>query len=164
MGAFSVFTGSLSGDSIKKEKLISSYGETAQLKAETGNSYCESILKASPMWLIYKKTTTVTKNWWCWFISCTDGSSGVVMKDKATYAGKFHRHKYWGVNWQCTENLMLDWTRHSFCRDSQGQRHLRRRRTMLLFGLLLLLVEVAAGPSPSLPALAGTPVWPHCSG
>uniref|UniRef100_A0A3P9DRR9 Uncharacterized protein n=1 Tax=Maylandia zebra TaxID=106582 RepID=A0A3P9DRR9_9CICH len=41
--------GSLSGDSIKKEKLISSYGETAQLKAETGNSYCESILKASPM-------------------------------------------------------------------------------------------------------------------
>lgn len=48
-GVFSVFTGSLSGDSIKKEKLISSYGETAQLKAETGNSYCESILKASPM-------------------------------------------------------------------------------------------------------------------
>lgn len=35
---------------------------------------------------------------------------------------------------------------------------------MLLFGLLLLLVEVAAGPSPSLPALAGAPVWPHCSG
>uniref|UniRef100_A0A3B3D740 Uncharacterized protein n=1 Tax=Oryzias melastigma TaxID=30732 RepID=A0A3B3D740_ORYME len=32
---------SLSGDSIKKEKLIAGYSETAALKAETGNSYCE---------------------------------------------------------------------------------------------------------------------------
>lgn len=39
------FTGSLSGDSIKKEKLISSYSETVPLKAETGNSYCEWSLK-----------------------------------------------------------------------------------------------------------------------
>ncbi|KAJ0067036.1 hypothetical protein NL108_007849, partial [Boleophthalmus pectinirostris] len=46
--------GSLSGDSIKKEKLISSYGETTQLKADLGQSYY--------------------------------GSSGVLMKDKATYA------------------------------------------------------------------------------
>uniref|UniRef100_A0A3B3HBV5 Uncharacterized protein n=1 Tax=Oryzias latipes TaxID=8090 RepID=A0A3B3HBV5_ORYLA len=46
--------GSLSGDSIKKEKLIAGYSETAAVKAETGNSYY--------------------------------GSSGVLMKDKATYA------------------------------------------------------------------------------
>uniref|UniRef100_A0A665XB88 Uncharacterized protein n=1 Tax=Echeneis naucrates TaxID=173247 RepID=A0A665XB88_ECHNA len=39
--AISYFIGSLSGDSIKKEKLISSYSETAPLKTESGNSYCE---------------------------------------------------------------------------------------------------------------------------
>uniref|UniRef100_A0A8C2Z7A0 Uncharacterized protein n=1 Tax=Cyclopterus lumpus TaxID=8103 RepID=A0A8C2Z7A0_CYCLU len=33
--------GSISGDSMKKEKLISSYTETMPLKSETGNSYCE---------------------------------------------------------------------------------------------------------------------------
>uniref|UniRef100_A0A3Q3BMI0 Uncharacterized protein n=1 Tax=Kryptolebias marmoratus TaxID=37003 RepID=A0A3Q3BMI0_KRYMA len=38
---FTTVSSSLSGDSIKKEKLISSYVDTAQLKAETGNSYCE---------------------------------------------------------------------------------------------------------------------------
>lgn len=41
------FTGSLSGDSLKKEKLISSYSETMPLKTETGNSYCELFLKTS---------------------------------------------------------------------------------------------------------------------
>lgn len=41
------FTGSLSGDSIKKEKLISSYSETMPLKTETGNSYCECLLRTS---------------------------------------------------------------------------------------------------------------------
>lgn len=45
MHLVSVFAGSLSGDSIKKEKFISSYGEMAQVKAETGN--CESALKTS---------------------------------------------------------------------------------------------------------------------
>lgn len=34
------FTGSLSADSLEKEKLISSYGEKMPLKAEAGNSYC----------------------------------------------------------------------------------------------------------------------------
>lgn len=34
------FTGSLSADSLEKEKLISSYSEKMPLKAETGNSYC----------------------------------------------------------------------------------------------------------------------------
>lgn len=34
------FTGSVSGDSMK-EKLLTNYGETMKLKADTGNSYCE---------------------------------------------------------------------------------------------------------------------------
>jgi len=34
-------TGSLSGDSLKKEKFISSYIDTVPIKSETGNSYCE---------------------------------------------------------------------------------------------------------------------------
>uniref|UniRef100_A0A3Q3MZ53 Uncharacterized protein n=1 Tax=Mastacembelus armatus TaxID=205130 RepID=A0A3Q3MZ53_9TELE len=38
---FTSSTGSLSGDSVKKEKLISSYSETVPLKTEIGNSYCE---------------------------------------------------------------------------------------------------------------------------
>uniref|UniRef100_A0A3P8WKQ1 Uncharacterized protein n=1 Tax=Cynoglossus semilaevis TaxID=244447 RepID=A0A3P8WKQ1_CYNSE len=46
--------GSISGDSIKKEKILSSYSETAPLKTETHGPYY---------------------------------GSGVVMKDKATYAG-----------------------------------------------------------------------------
>lgn len=31
----------MSGDSMK-EKLLTNYGETMKLKADTGNSYCES--------------------------------------------------------------------------------------------------------------------------
>uniref|UniRef100_A0A3B5AI11 Uncharacterized protein n=1 Tax=Stegastes partitus TaxID=144197 RepID=A0A3B5AI11_9TELE len=42
---FTSSSSSLSGDSIKKEKLISSYTETMPLKSETGNSYCEQTLK-----------------------------------------------------------------------------------------------------------------------
>uniref|UniRef100_A0A3Q3EC76 Uncharacterized protein n=1 Tax=Labrus bergylta TaxID=56723 RepID=A0A3Q3EC76_9LABR len=42
---FTSSSSSLSGDSIKKEKLISSYTETMPLKAETGNSYCECPFK-----------------------------------------------------------------------------------------------------------------------
>lgn len=33
-------TGSVSGDSMK-EKLLTNYGETMKLKADTGHSYCE---------------------------------------------------------------------------------------------------------------------------
>ncbi|TNN81821.1 Collagen alpha-1(XVII) chain [Liparis tanakae] len=40
-GRFQMGGGSISGDSLKKEKLVSSYTETMPLKSETGNSYCE---------------------------------------------------------------------------------------------------------------------------
>uniref|UniRef100_A0A3B5KKY9 Uncharacterized protein n=1 Tax=Xiphophorus couchianus TaxID=32473 RepID=A0A3B5KKY9_9TELE len=44
---FTTTSSSLSGDSIKKEKLISSYVDTGTLKAETGNSYCKHNLYLS---------------------------------------------------------------------------------------------------------------------
>lgn len=48
---FLVSTGSISGDSIKKEKILSSYSETAPLKTETHGPYCE---------LVSAVTTTLT--------------------------------------------------------------------------------------------------------
>lgn len=72
-----------------KEKLLTNYGETMKLKADTGSSYCEHSghslttppLKKNPLWNLEKQQ----------FILCTDGSSGVVMKDKATFAGTLGR-------------------------------------------------------------------------
>lgn len=49
-------------------------------------------------------------------------------------------------------------------RDSQRQRHLRGWRILLLLRLVLLLVEVAAGSAPPLPAPAGLAVRPHRTG
>lgn len=87
------------------------------------------------------------------------------MKDKATYAGTFD---CLCVDIYTMTNILVfeseDFTLYSVFRDSQGQRRLRRWRTMLLLRLLLLLVEVAAGSSPPLPAPAWTPVWAHCTG
>ena len=87
------------------------------------------------------------------------------MKDKATYAGI--------LNCTCLDIYMManilvfeseDFTLYSIFRDSQGQRDLRRRWRAVLRRLLLLLVEMAAGSSPPLPAPAGTPLWAHCTG
>ena len=95
----------------------------------------------------------------------TDGTSGVVMKDKATYAGVFD---CLCVDIYMTRNMWVleskDLTLPSVCRDPQRQRHLRRWRILLLLWLLLLVVEVAAGPPPPLAAPAGPPVRAHRTG
>lgn len=81
---FLVSTGSISGDSIKKEKILSSYSETAPLKTETHGPYCE---------LVSAVTTTLTVDvlfdivYIVGFLFLFTDGSGVVMKDKATYAG-----------------------------------------------------------------------------
>lgn len=82
------------------------------------------------------------------------------MKDKATYAGM--------LDWVCPHpgTWLSDrgglWL--CFTRAPQGQRRLRGRRTVLLLRHLLLLVEVAAGPSPPPAAPAGTPLRAHRPG
>lgn len=87
------------------------------------------------------------------------------MKDKATYAGIYY---CMCVDIYTVIHILVfeseDFTLCSVPRDSQGQRHLRRWRTVLLLRLLLLLVEMAAGSPPPLPAPAGTPVRAHCAG
>ncbi|KAI3362716.1 hypothetical protein L3Q82_001780 [Scortum barcoo] len=98
--------GSLSGDSIKKEKLISSYSETMPLKAETGNSYY--------------------------------GSSGVVMKDKATYA-EIHRDSgiFGGGGLCCCSDSCCSWWKWLL-----GLLLLSLLLLGLLFGLIALAEDV----------------------
>ena len=101
----------------------------------------------------------------CIFVPPSDGSSGVLMKDKATYAGIFdcmYVNIYITINILGFENE--DFILSSILRDSQGQWHLWRWRVLLLLRLLLFLVEMAAGPSPAGTSPSGTSVWPHRTG
>ncbi|MEQ2249434.1 hypothetical protein ILYODFUR_029227, partial [Ilyodon furcidens] len=97
---------SLSGDSIKKEKLISSYIDTGTLKTETGNSYY--------------------------------GSSGVLMKDKATYA-EIHRDSgiFGGGGFCCCSDACCSWWKWLL-----GLLLLSLLLLGLLFGLIALAEDV----------------------
>ncbi|XP_019713626.1 collagen alpha-1(XVII) chain-like [Hippocampus comes] len=60
--------GSLSGDSIQKEKLITTYGEGAQLKAGTGNAYYGSsgvLMKDKGTHAQLRKKGGVCGGGWC---------------------------------------------------------------------------------------------------
>uniref|UniRef100_A0AAQ4QEP5 COHA1 n=1 Tax=Gasterosteus aculeatus aculeatus TaxID=481459 RepID=A0AAQ4QEP5_GASAC len=98
--------GSISGDSMMKEKLISSYSETMPLKTEKGNSYY--------------------------------GSSGVVMKDKATYA-EIHKENgiFGGGGLCCCSDACCSWWKWLL-----GLLLLSLLLLGLLFGLIALAEDV----------------------
>lgn len=137
------------------------------LKAETGNSYCNCFFFFKFLLIYFKQV----KNSFL-LLHSTDGSSGVLMKDKATFAGIFWLHYFLYfhiytavIHFQNALSAWVwDWQLGIVLRDPQGQRRVWRRRILLLLRLVLLLVEVAAGPPPPLPAPARTSVWPHRTG
>lgn len=164
------FSGSLSADSLEKEKLISSYSEKMPLKAETGNSYCNCFFVFKIEFIYLKQFTSGHTHFKFFFNRRIIRSFNERQGNICRYFFCLYCCLYFDIYTSVIRFLsalgvaVRDWQLCIVLRDPQGQRRLWRRRPLLLLRLVLLLVEVAAGSPPPLPAAAWTAVWPHRAG